>query len=726
MTIDRDDPRLTAYALGEMEKSEREAFEALIAEDPEAQDEVEALRALGLQLEAELSAEAAPELRPAAREALFEAARPRPAWRRLLGPRYAIAATVLLAMGVYAATAPNVFRSPGPAEESLVAGQGGDREEAARSRLEASGPGREARALEAAASRPVGRDDWTKLPDPFTEPAEEAFEAPGASGATVGPDALVIAPPVPQPPSGPTVGLVVEGLAAGARAPAVPVALPPLDLERVRRGETDEDEAFRAPSAAPSTEAYDRVTDNPFVRVSEQDVSTFSIDVDRASYANVRRFLMQMGRLPPPDAVRIEELVNYFPYAYAGPDASSPHPFAGHVQILGCPWEPRHRLVRVGLKGREIDLRERPAANLVFLLDVSGSMSAPNKLPLLKQSLALLVEDLQERDRVSIVVYAGAAGLVLPPTPGSERSTILGALERLQAGGSTNGGAGIQLAYDQARAAFIEGGVNRVILCTDGDFNVGTSDRGSLTRMLEERAKSGVFLTILGFGMGNLKDATMEELSNKGNGNYGYVDSLKEARKLLVEEGLGTLITIAKDVKIQIFFNPRTVAGWRLIGYENRLLRKEDFNDDTKDAGEIGAGHAVTALYEIVPAGQELPGPKADPNPFVERPAPAAAGDDGALIELRLRYKAPDGDTSTLIERRAYDEGLRFDQADEDAQWASAVAAFGMLLRDSPHKGQTTWGLVKEIATAAVGRDAGGYRAEFLEMVERAEQLSTK
>jgi len=470
---------------------------------------------------------------------------------------------------------------------------------------------------------------------------------------------------------------------------------------------------------------YDLLTENPFCTVKDHPLSTFSIDVDTASYANVRRFLLSEGRLPPPDAVRIEELVNYFDYAYAGPEDDVP--FASHIEITGCPWKPQHRLVRVGLKGREIQGEQRPASNLVFLLDVSGSMNSPDKLPLLKQGMKLLAEQLDEDDRVAIVVYASAEGLVLPSTPGSQHADIIAALENLQAGGSTNGGAGIELAYRIARDNFIEGGVNRVLLCTDGDFNVGTTSPGDLVRMVEEKARSGVFLSVLGFGRGNLNDAMMENISNKGNGNYSYIDGVTEARKVLVEQMGGTLVTIAKDVKIQIEFNPAQVAAYRLIGYENRILAAEDFNDDKKDAGEIGAGHTVTALYEVVPVGEPVDTPSVDP---LKYQAPVEPSGDpslaGEMLTLKLRYKEPDADESRLLEFPMVDPGTDFGRASTDLQFAASVASFGMLLRDSKHSGDATYDAVLEIAASATGPDVHGYRAEFLEMVRRAKALASQ
>jgi len=469
-----------------------------------------------------------------------------------------------------------------------------------------------------------------------------------------------------------------------------------------------------------NTESYDRIVDNPFKAVSENPLSTFSIDVDTAAYANMRRFI-NMGRLPPKDAVRIEELVNYFNYDYEPPRGETP--FSAHVAVAGCPWNPDHRLARVGLKGWEMDRNRRPASNLVFLLDVSGSMNTQNKLPLLKEAMGLLVEQLGEKDSVAIAVYAGASGLVLPPTAGDNQQAILGALDRLQAGGSTNGGAGIELAYDLAVRNFIKGGVNRVILATDGDFNVGTTNRGDLTRIIEDKAKSGVFLTVLGFGMGNLKDATMENLADKGNGNYAYIDTIREAKKVLVDEIGSTMVTIAKDVKIQVEFNPAEVSAYRLIGYENRILAAEDFNDDTKDAGEIGAGHTVTALYELVPAGVEIDLPNVDPLKYQKTTRHSRAAGGGELFTIKLRYKKQDGDKSKLLSFPVTDPGTGFASATPDFKFAAAVASFGMILRDSPHKGHSDFPMVLELAEEGRGRDHHGYRAEFIELVRKARSL---
>ena len=465
--------------------------------------------------------------------------------------------------------------------------------------------------------------------------------------------------------------------------------------------------------AGMNTESYARLDDNPFLEARQNPLSTFSIDVDTASYANVRR-LLASGTRPPKDAVRIEELVNYFPFRYPGPTGDAP--FAVHAEVLACPWSPTHRLLKLGLKGRELETHTRPAANLVFLLDVSGSMGDPRKLPLLKKALQLLVAQLREDDRVAIVVYAGASGLVLPSTPGSERSRILASLEELTAGGSTNGAAGIQLAYRTAEENFRKDGINRVILATDGDFNVGTSSEGELTRLIEEKAKSGVALTVLGFGMGNYKDSMLEKLADRGNGNYAYVDTLQEAKKVLVEQASGTLVTIAKDVKLQLEFNPARVQAYRLIGYENRLLRSEDFNDDLKDAGELGAGHTVTALYEVVPVGERVDLPLVDPLKYQRPSTPAGGGDE--LLTVKLRYKHPVGESSRLLSFVVPDA---LTPASPDARFAAAVAEFGMLLRDSPHKGRASWDEVLELAGASAGDDP--YRREFLALVKQAQAL---
>jgi Ca-activated chloride channel family protein len=479
-----------------------------------------------------------------------------------------------------------------------------------------------------------------------------------------------------------------------------------------------------APKSEPNAEDYGRIVDNAFRRVVQDPLSTFAIDVDTASYANVRRFLGR-GMMPPKDAVRLEELINYFTYSYPPPQGDDP--FSVNIEVDRCPWNPEHRLACIGLKGKDLKKGERPATNLVFLLDVSGSMDRPEKLPLLKSALKMMVERLGENDRVGIVVYAAASGVVLPSTTCDRKAEILAALEGLHAAGSTNGGSGIQSAYDMAVANFIQGGVNRVILATDGDFNVGVTDRGELTRLIESKAKSGVYLTVLGFGMGNYKDSTLETIADKGNGNHAYIDSIQEARKVLVEQLGGTLVTIAKDVKVQIEFNPARVGAYRLIGYEDRMLRSQDFHDDTKDAGEIGAGHTVTALYELVPPGKESDIPGVDALKYQSAPSlsPAAKVSD-ELLTVKLRYKEPDGQRSKLLEGSAPDLPGETAPVSDDFRFAAAVAEFGMLLRDSPYKGNATFGGVLELAESSQGPDKSGYRREFLELVRRTQELQPR
>lgn len=539
-----------------------------------------------------------------------------------------------------------------------------------------------------------------------TKTSDVAEESAGAAGATARPADFAVAPDGPAP----------------AYGRAVPASLSVRGVQAEGRLESLQDQAIPAAAAEPfNTEAYDHVAENDFLATKNQPLSTFSIDVDTASYANVRRFLAG-GNLPPAGAVRIEELVNYFDYAYAPPTGGGA-PFAVHVEVAGCPWNADHRLARIALKGREIDFADRPLGNLVFLLDVSGSMQDENKLPYVKEAMRMLVDRLGENDRVAIAVYAGAAGLVLPSTTADQREIIFSAIDRLEAGGSTNGGEGIRLAYDTATQHLVPGGVNRVILCTDGDFNVGTTSESELVDLIEAKAKSGVFLSVLGFGMGNYKDSMMEKLADKGNGNYAYIDTLSEARKVLVEQLAGTLITIAKDVKIQVDFNPTKVAGYRLIGYENRLLRAEDFKDDTKDAGEIGAGHAVTALYELVPPGQPLPAGDVEPSKYQTTGEPTAVSSSDELLTVRLRYKDPEANESKPLEVAVKDAGKPFDEASDDFQFAAAVAQFGLLLRASKHAPGASWEATHEIAAGSIGEDRHGYRAEFLRLVETAAKL---
>jgi Ca-activated chloride channel family protein len=465
-----------------------------------------------------------------------------------------------------------------------------------------------------------------------------------------------------------------------------------------------------------NTEAYDRITDNQWNSVAQQPLSTFSTDVDTASYSNVRRFLKQ-GQAPPKDAVRIEELINYFSFTY--PDPRGQHPVSVTTAIGDCPWNDAHRLALIGLQAKRIDRSQTPPRNLVFLIDVSGSMMAPNKLQLIKRSLSMLAPNLTDNDRLAIVVYAGNTGLVLPSTRGGDTAAILESIDRLEAGGSTNGGAGLALAYKVAQENFIKGGVNRVVLATDGDFNVGVTSQGSLVRFVEEKRDSGVALSVLGYGMGNVKDSTMVKLADAGNGNYAYIDSLAEARKVLVEQAGGTLVTVAKDVKLQIEFNPAAVAAYRLIGYEKRVLQNQDFNNDKKDAGDMGAGHSVTALYELIPAGQPIEVPSIDPLKYQRPGTPTSDARGGEAMTVKIRYKQPDADTSSLLsvavaDRKTTSPALGF---------AAAVAQFGMLLRDSEHKGSSSFASALKLAQEFRGDDPYGHRAEFIALIGAAQDI---
>lgn len=469
-----------------------------------------------------------------------------------------------------------------------------------------------------------------------------------------------------------------------------------------------------------NTEEYERIYDNRFKETLRRPLSTFSIDVDTASYANVRRFLKR-NELPYKDAVRIEEMINYFDYDYPRPKGKAP--FSIITEISSCPWDTAHRLVHIGLQGREMKKENRPSSNLVFLLDVSGSMDSPDKLPLLQSAFKLLVKQLDDRDRVAIVVYAGAAGLVLPSTPGSQKDRILDAIERLNAGGSTAGGAGIRLAYQVAVENLIEKGNNRIILATDGDFNVGVSSTSELVRLVEEKRESGVFITVLGFGMGNYKDSRMEQLADKGNGNYYYIDGILEAKKVLVQEISATFFTIAKDVKIQVEFNPARVKAYRLIGYVNRLLEDEDFEDDTKDAGELGAGHTVTALYEIIPAGSKEALPEYPELKYMEMRMKAPANARKEVMTVKLRYKPPKGRRSKLMAGSVQDKDISLRGTTDNFRFSAAVAQFGMLLRDSEFKGDSSFDNVLKLARGAKGKDVNGYRAEFIRLVEICQLL---
>jgi len=470
-----------------------------------------------------------------------------------------------------------------------------------------------------------------------------------------------------------------------------------------------------------NTEEYDHIWENTFKDTVQNPLSTFSIDVDTASYSNVRRFV-NINRLPPKDAVRIEEMINYFDYDY--PEPLGEHPFSIYTEVGQCPWNQQNHLVHIGIQGMNLNYEDLKPANLVFLIDSSGSMQNRNKLPLLKKSFKLLLNELGENDRIAIVAYAGSAGLVLPSTPATQKEHIISALDSLRAGGSTAGGVGIQLAYEVAGQNLIRNGNNRVILATDGDFNIGVSSTSDLVRLIEEKRRDGIYLTILGFGMGNYKDGRMEQISNAGNGNYFYIDNIREAEKVFVREMRANMFTIAGDVKIQVEFNPLKIIAWRLIGYENRVLAKEDFDDDTKDAGELGAGHTVTALYEIVPPSAGVPVPDATPLKYQETRVKSEVDKSDEMMTIKFRYKPIGKDTSQMIEKVVFDETIPLEKTSDNYRFSASVAGFGMLLRDSKFKENLTYSDVMKWAKRAKGKDENGDRAEFIRMVKTCELLA--
>lgn len=520
-------------------------------------------------------------------------------------------------------------------------------------------------------------------------------------------------------PEGQVSEMKIEVIQEDGEADMSLVPPPVNDLERSKlAAPKDKKEGF-------NTEDYSNIVENKFLDATSNPLSTFSIDVDEAAYSNVRRYI-ENGSIPPAGAVRIEEMINYFDYSY--PQPANDHPFSVNTEISVCPWSPEHRLVHIGLQGKEIPVANLPAANMVFLIDVSGSMEDENKLPLVKSSLNMLVDQLRNDDKVAIVVYAGNAGLVLPSTTGMNKTAIKEAIDNLSAGGSTAGGEGIQLAYKIAKQNFIKNGNNRVILATDGDFNVGVSSDDDLVRLIEKERESGVFLSVLGYGMGNYKDNKMQQLADKGNGNHSYIDNINEARKVLVNEFGSTLFTIAKDVKLQLEFNPTKVQAYRLIGYENRVMAAEDFNDDKKDAGELGSGHTVTALYEIIPVGVKSDFIKSvDPLKYQpsKNNAPAVTNTE-EIMTIKLRYKKPDGEVSKLITHPVIDTHAALANTSDNFRFSAAVASFGMLLRNSEYKQLSSWQQVISMAKAAKGADANGYREEFIRLAQAASSMIAK
>jgi Ca-activated chloride channel family protein len=716
MKMNIDDPKLTAYALDELDEPEKSTMARAVAESPEAQQFVSETREMAGLLKSEFAADLQQAHVPSNLIDIHD-----DPWFWGIARPLSIAAA-LAVFAVIGALALGTYKFGGNFGEMRRWALGGKNSstvsgEVTTAALPADSPFADIQVEEVAPLIAQSTPLAALAPAaPSTNPHEfrEALSLKGKLAKTE--------------------ELTASGSAArtkGTRASSGKIAAMPSSVAQAPTefDRRDNYGGIRAPSSEFNTAAYDHILENPFLDAASNPLSTFSIDVDTASYSNIRRFINE-GSLPPKDAVRVEEMINYFTYDY--PQPTDGKPFSINLDAAGCPWEPAHRLVRIGLKGREIASDKRGASNLVFLLDVSGSMTPPERLPLVKQAMRLLVDKLTENDHVAIVVYAGASGLALPSTNGEHKEQILSALENLQPGGSTNGAEGIQLAYKVAADNFIKGGVNRVILATDGDFNVGVTSQGDLIRLIEEKAKTGVFLSVLGVGTDNLKDSTMQKLADKGNGNYAYLDSLDEARKVLVQQMNGTLVTIAKDVKIQVEFNPARVASYRLIGYEKRILRKEDFNNDKIDAGEIGAGHTVTALYEVVPVGAATnPAnsvPPVDPLKYSKNASnrsttAKSTSSSNEMLTVKLRFKEPDGDKSELIERALSDEGKEFARAPQDLKFATAVAEFGMILRDSEHKGNGTLGAVLEWAQEGKGSDANGYRAGFIELLRKAQAL---
>jgi len=706
MKINLDDPNLTAFALGELPATEHAQMAEAVAGSPEAQSFVVETQQLSRLLRAEYEGDRqqpksdVSEKRPY----LMGMEEQQRSWSRYQWGSLAAALAIFAVLGALAIS--TIQRETG--RQKRVADNpkpAGPKESASETTVEA-------------------------VPEPSVE--MDVAQQPVAPAATAAPTTTYALREEKQKPALDAAAGKYGGLALNPSAPPPPMPMKRAYNQVAGGGETTESEPPSRYRQDFNTATYDKVEENPFLPAATNPLSTFSIDVDTASYSNVRRFI-NSGSLPPKDAVRVEEMINYFSYDYREPEGDKP--FSIDLDSTACPWDSSHRLLRIGLKGREVANEKRPASNLVFLLDVSGSMMPAERLPLVKQAMRLLVDKLSEKDRVAIVIYAGGSGLALSSTSGNEKERILRALEELKAGGSTNGADGIELAYKVAADNFIKGGVNRVILATDGDFNIGVTNQGDLIRLIEEKAKGGVFLSVLGVGTDNLKDSTMQKLADKGNGNYAYLDSVDEARKVLVQQINGTLMTIAKDVKIQVEFNPARVASYRLIGYEKRMLRKEDFNNDKIDAGEIGAGHTVTALYEVVPAGAGVTDPAAsvppvDPLKYQSANPPAVAATTPAdskaspeMVTVKLRHKKPDGETSELTERSFTDNGSKFENAAPDLKFAAAVAEFGMLLRDSQYKGKATMGAVIEWAQEGKGRDTAGYRAGFIELARKAQTL---
>ena len=727
-TLQHDDPRLTAYALDELDDHERAAFEARFAGDPQLQAEIQAevaqIRALTIDLEQELATalRSSPTLSTAQHDRIHHAAKQRPvvpivtrttkatsAWKPFVGwSIFTAAAAATIAIIILPALSPAPLA---PVElEKLSSIQ----------LTTIDSPNKIETPIQIPALRIADheiRELTATTPSPtlaaLSTPITKLTEADAETEVNKGREEAVASSETGS--TGVFMAIGAGGRSVGSYSARTkePTLRPQPSNDAVAEA------TIYAPVAAPSGEAYTQRAENGFQFVQQAPLSTFGLDVDTASYSNVRR-MIESRLLPPAEAVRVEDMVNYFSYDIPKPQNGDV--FGIMVEVTACPWQPEHQLARIAVRGKTFPVTERPALNLVFLVDVSGSMSPQNRLPLIKTGLSLLVNSLTPRDKVALVTYAGSAGVALPATPGSEIRTILKAIDGLGAGGGTNGAGGIQMAYDVAQAGLIPGGVNRVILCTDGDFNVGVTNRDALVQLAQTRAQAGVFLTVLGVGEDNLKDATMEQISGKANGNYHYLDTIAEARKVLVEQIGGTLVTIAKDAKAQIEFNPARVSSWRQVGYEKRQLAARDFNDDRKDAGEVGADHQVTMLYELVPAhaNHGVPALRYQSTPA---PVPHGAGEHShELMTVKMRFKAPDGQISKLIQCVVTDDQVRA-QPSTDHQFASAVAAFALRLRATAAM-ELTLPAIAALARDNLGSDPQGYRSEFVQLVERAAALS--
>ena len=730
MSINYDDPKWTAYVLGELGESERVMLESELESSEEAREYVRELRHAATMMKEGLAAHADPVLTRQQRAAVQQAALPRPV-RRWFVPSLAwaggLAAAVLL---IATFTVPALLRSRQAAQEVRLMPPATPAIETITPA--AQPPSAEISQAEARQNTPAPpavqmAQAAVKKQPTFVKDAEADVQALDSNLQNTR-DAKVesqIAAGFPASANG--LGGGIGGGILKARAEAAPAlppppgspppaARPPVSIATAVR-ESDRTEVL--------LDRFNRVGENPFISASQQPLSTFSVDVDTASYANVRRFLNQ-NQWPPQDSVRLEEMINYFTYEY--PQAAAGQSVAGSLEAAAAPWNPQHRLVRVGVRAKDVRLGQKPS-NLVFLIDVSGSMGTPERLPLLKSGLHLLVDKLTESDRVSIVTYAGASGIALAPISGDRKDVILRVIDSLHAEGNTNGGAGIQTAYELAVSNFIPASVNRVILATDGDFNVGITDPNQLTQMIEDKARSGVFLTVLGFG-NNFKDSLLARLAEKGHGNYAFIDTVNEARKVLVEQIDATLVAVAKDVKVQVEFNPAMVTAYRLLGYESRIIAAQDFNNDRKDANDMGSGQTVTALFEVVPRGVDVEvngGSGVEPlryqQPSAAAEQPRSVRTTNELLDLKIRYKDPEASESKLLEMPLVDRGTAFSNASADFRFASAVAGFGMVLQDSAYKGSATLDWVLTTAQNSRGVDKNGYREEFVRLVQRAMQL---